>query len=112
MSNFFIFKDILAKKRNKKVKIIFKIKNICSISVAQKLLKSLGECNNKLQDFLKNPNKNSFFLKEIEPDEIYKLLQKVNTKKARDLNGISSKLIKVSAEKLKEALALIFNMSF
>ena len=32
-------------------------------------MESLGETNNKFQDYLKNQNKNSFFLKEIEPVE-------------------------------------------
>ena len=40
------------------------------INVAQNLLKDLGESNNKFQDYLKNPNKNIFFLKEIELDKI------------------------------------------
>ena len=40
------------------------------INVAQNLLKDLEESNNKFQDYIKNPNENSFFLKEIEPDEI------------------------------------------
>ena len=80
------------------------------INVAQNLLKDLGE--SKFQDYLKNPDKNIFFLKEIELDKIYKLLQEVNIKKASDIYGISPKVIKVSAEKIKEPLALIFNMSF
>ena len=34
------------------------------INVAQNLLKDIGESNNKFQDYLKNPNENSFFLKK------------------------------------------------
>ena len=82
------------------------------INVAQNLLKDLGECNNKFQEYLKNPNKNIFFLKEIELDKIFKLLQEVIIKKASDIYGISPKVIKISAEKIKEPLALIFSMSF
>lgn len=30
----------------------------------------LGESNNELQDYIKNINENSFFLKETEPGEV------------------------------------------
>ena len=40
------------------------------INVAQNLLKDLGESSNKFKNYLKKQNENSFFLKEIEPDEI------------------------------------------
>ena len=76
------------------------------------MLKNLGESNNKFQDYDKHPNESSFSLKGIEPDEIYKLLWKVNIKQARGICGLSPKLIEISAEKIKEPLALIFNMSF
>ena len=36
-------------------------------NIANNLLKDLGEPNTKFQDYLKNPNANSLFLKEIEP---------------------------------------------
>ena len=39
------------------------------VNIAQNLLKGLGEANNKFQYYLKNQNKNSFFLKETEPVE-------------------------------------------
>ena len=44
--------------------------NKCFINVAQNLPKDLEESSNKFKNYLKNPNENSFFLKEIEPDEI------------------------------------------
>lgn len=44
------------------------------INVAQELLKDLRENNKKFQDYLKHRNISSFFLKEIEADETYKLL--------------------------------------
>ena len=40
------------------------------VTVAQKLVDDIGETANKFQDFLKNPNEHSMFLKEVEPDEI------------------------------------------
>ena len=47
--------------------------------VAQNLLKDLGESNNEFQDYLKNSNKHSFFLTEVDPEEVHKLLSKINT---------------------------------
>ena len=61
---------------------------------------------------MKNPNKHSFFLKEVDPEEVHKLLLKLNTKKSSDIFGISPKLIKLSAEFIKGHLSLIFNESF
>ena len=82
------------------------------INVAQNLLKEMGETNNKFQDYLKNPNEHSFFLKETTPDEVGDLLKSINSKKASDLYGISPYLVKISSEKIKDQLALIFNASF
>ena len=66
------------------------------INFAQNLLKDLGESNSKIQDYLKDPNENSFFLKEIEPGEIYKLHQKLNINKRSDIYVISPKVISYS----------------
>ena len=82
------------------------------INVAQNLLKDLGESNNEFQYYLKNPNKHSFFLKEVDPEEVHKLLLKINAKKSSDIFGIYPKLIKLSAEFIKGHLSLIFNESF
>ena len=66
------------------------------INFAQNLLKDLGESNSKIQDYLKDPNENSFFLKEIEPGEMYKLHQKLNINKRSDIYVISPKVISYS----------------
>ena len=59
------------------------------INVAQSLLKDLGESNNEFQDYLKNPNNHSFFLKEIDSEKVHKLLLKIDTEKSSDIFGIS-----------------------
>ena len=71
------------------------------------ILKDLGKSNNEFQDYLKNPKKHSFFLKEVDPDEVHKLLLK-----SSKIFGISPKLIKLSTEFIKGHLSLIFNESF
>ena len=82
------------------------------INVVQNLRKDVGErSNNEFLDYLKNPKKHSFFLKEVDPEETHKLLLKINTKNSSDIFGISPKLIRLSAEFIKGHLSLIFNES-
>ena len=80
-------------------------------TVASKLVSRLGESNNIFQDYLKNPNEHSFFLKEIEPDEVLALLKKIDSKKSADIFGISPRLLKSSAFELQDKLTALFNMS-
>ena len=54
-------------------------------NVSQNLLKGQGETNNQLQDYLKNPNKHSFFLRETTLGEVAGELKMFGTKKASDL---------------------------
>ena len=79
---------------------------------AQNLLKDLGESNNEFQDYLKNPDKHSFFLKEVDPEEVNKLLLKTDTNKSCNIFEISQKFIKPSAEFITRHLRLIFKKSF
>ena len=43
------------------------------VNVAQYSLRELGEPSNKFQDYLKDPNTHSFFIKETTPTEVQKL---------------------------------------
>ena len=80
-------------------------------SMADDLVSKLGKTNNKYQDYLKNPNKHSIFFNEIEPDEVLKLLHKLNPSKAADIFYISPKFLKTSAPHIHETLTTIFNFS-
>ena len=82
------------------------------VNATQNLLRELGEPNNKFQEYLKDPNTHSFFLKETTPTEVQKLSNNTNTRKARDINGISPKLVKLSSEHIKKCLSQIFTASF
>ena len=81
------------------------------INIAQKLVDGLGETNSKIQDYLKNPSKNSFFIKEIEPHEVSKLIAKLDETKSSDIYGISPKLIKIASPHIANYLTIIFNKS-
>ena len=74
------------------------------INTAQNLLKDSGESKNEFQDYLKNSNKQSFFLK-VDPEEVHKLLLKIDTKKSSDTFWNFPKLIKLSAEFIKGHLS-------
>ena len=48
-------------------------------NVSQNLLKGLGETNKQFQDYLKNPNEHSLFLRETTPGEVARVLKNVGT---------------------------------
>ena len=81
-------------------------------TIANKLVAKLGNPACEYQDFLKNPNKSDFYLNEIEPDEIRKIINGLDTKKSADIYGISPKLLKSSSDSLSKLLCPIFNLSF
>ena len=74
------------------------------VNVAQSLLRELCEPSIQFQDYLKDPDSHSFFLKETTPTEVQKLLNNTNTRKASDIYDISPKLVK--------CLSQIFTASF
>ena len=76
---------------------------------AKNLLKNMGEANNKFQDYLKNPNKHNLFMKETDAEEANKYLNNLDMKKANDIYGISLKLIKIGASKLKLHMTFTFD---
>jgi hypothetical protein len=81
-------------------------------NVAQNLVDKMGETKNSFKDYLKNTNINSMFLEETTSDEVTKLINNIDVKKAEDIYGISPKLVKIAGPQISEALASIFNLSF
>ena len=81
-------------------------------SVADSLVSKLGNCDNKFQDFLNNPNAHSMFLKETDRHEIFDILKNLDSNKATDIFGISPKFLHITAESLSPFLSYIFNLSF
>ena len=81
-------------------------------SVADSLVSKLGNCDNKFQDFLNNPNAHSMFLKETDRHEIFDILKNLDSNKATDIFGISPKFLHMTAESLSPFLSYIFNLSF
>ena len=51
------------------------------------------------------------FLKETDPDEVYKILKNLDVKKATDISGIPPKLVTMAANTLKNQIPILFNLS-
>ena len=81
------------------------------INVADKLCEKIPKANNKYQDYLKNPNKSKFSIKETTPDEIWKIIHNLDGKKSGDIFDISPDIVKLSANPTSQALSILFNIS-
>ena len=80
-------------------------------NVADELSKKIPNTNNKFQDFLKNPNEHSIFLKETTPHEIILIINNLQSTNTNDVYGISTKFVKLGSPALIENLSIIFNKS-
>ena len=80
-------------------------------NVADTLSKKIPKTNNAVQDYLKNPNEHSLFLKETSPHEIPLIIDSLKSSNTSDIYGITSKLIKLGSSAITYNLALIFNKS-
>ena len=57
------------------------------LTIADKLSAKIEKKPTKFQDYLKNPNRSSFFLKETTPDQVYKIIPALDGKKSGDIHG-------------------------
>ena len=81
------------------------------INVAENLSNKIKNKNTKFQDYLKNPNKSSLFLKETTPDEIILIINELNPNKSSDIYDISPKYVKYASIAISQLLMIIFNKS-
>ena len=79
------------------------------LTIADKLNSKIVKKNNKFQDYLNNPNKSRFCLKETTPDEIVKIINHLDSKKSSDIYNISPDIVKLSSQVVADSLAIIFN---
>ena len=80
-------------------------------TIADKLVKKLGKPATKYQDYLKNPNEHSIFLKEVDHGEVATLIHKLDISKSGDIYGITPRLIKDAGPGMANNLCIIFNKS-
>ena len=79
------------------------------LNIADNLRGKIANKNNKYQDYLNNPNKSRFCLKETTPDEIVKIVNQLDSKKGNDIYNISPDIVKLSNQIVADSLAIIFN---
>ena len=80
-------------------------------NVADNLLSDIGETNSKYQDYLKNPNEHSIFLREVDFGEVYKIVTDLDITKSGDIYGISPRFLQLGASEMSKNLTAIFNKS-
>ena len=91
-------------------KTVSKMFNNYYINVAGNLEKN-PKPKTKFQDYLKNPNEHSIYLKETTPAEVNKLTCGLDANKAPDLYGISAKIVKLGGYVMDSVISHLFNMS-
>ena len=92
-------------------KTVSKMFNNYYVNVAGNLDKKIPKPRTKFQDYLKNPNEHSIYLKETTPAEVEKLISGLDSNKAPDLYGISTKVVKMGGFVMAEIISYLFNMS-
>ncbi len=80
-------------------------------TIADKLVANLGKPATKYQDYLKNPNEHTIFLKETDHGEVATLIYKLDITKSGDIYGISPRLIKDAGPSMATNLSILFNKS-
>ena len=80
-------------------------------NMADTFSKKIPKTNNAVQDYLKNPNEHSLFLKETSPHEISLIIDSLKSSNTSNIYIITSKLIKLGSSAITYNLALIFNKS-
>ena len=80
-------------------------------TIASKLVTKLGKPSTKYQDYLKNPNEHTIFLKETDFGEVSTLIHKLDITKSGDIYGITPKLIKDAGPGMASNLTILFNKS-
>ena len=92
-------------------KTVSKMFNNYFINVADKLAEKIPKPNTKFQDYLNNPNEHSIYLKETTPAEVDKLICGLDSNKAPDLYGMSSKIVQMGGFIMAGIISHLFNMS-
>ena len=98
------------KKNITNTKDVANIFNNYFVNVAENLSKELGHPKYSVDTHLENPNKYNFFITPTDPQEVLKLINDIDQKKASDA-CIQHRFIKDSKFFLADALCKLFNVS-
>ena len=79
------------------------------LTIADKLSAKIINKTTKYQDYLKNPNRSSFYLKETTPDQTLEIINALDGKKSSDIHNISPDLVILTNHAIAQSLTIIFN---
>lgn len=99
-------------------KLITKTKEIANtfndffVNIPRKIDEKITKTNTSIYRYLKDPNLNSFYLRPTTPDEIQKIIKKMDNQKAVGPNSIPTKILKLVKKEMSIPLSSIVNLSF
>jgi len=86
--------------------------NVFFTNIGKKIQNKIRPSKYNFSDYLKNSNEKSFFLKDVTPSEVLKLISKMDESKSFGPHSIPTGILKLSAEVLCIPLTKIVNISF
>ena len=85
-------------------------KHFCTIGM--RLASKIPKSKKSFKHFLKSSSPNSMFLIKVDPKQVLGIIKDLNSFKSPGLDGISNKVLKISAEVIINPLTHILNESF
>lgn len=82
------------------------------VNIGPKLANSLHDCKVDYSDFLKNGVDKSMFLMPVNDEEVYSIVQKLDSKKSAGHDGVGARIVKKTICNIVTPLVSIFNTSF
>ena len=86
--------------------------NYLFTNIAGKIDKTIGPSNKTPQDYLCNPNENSFYLSPPCKEDIEDIISTIRTDKACGPNSIPTRILKDFKKELSKPLSDVINISF
>ena len=81
-------------------------------TIANKLVGKIPQCKKTFNNYLNNPNTNSFFVSPTTPNEVENIIKSINKSTTPDIYGIIGKFIKIIGFKISNVLSHLINESF
>jgi len=93
-------------------KVVSKTFNNVFISIADSVRNNIPFTSHHFSKWLTNPNRDSFFINPVTPNEVLKAISSLNNKKSSGPNSIPFQIFECLSESLSNLLADLFNLSF
>ena len=80
-------------------------------SVGQNMAPESNRNYDGFSDFFSSTNNNKFYFKDVTENEVYKIINKFQSKETKDVDGLSTKILKKISPSLFRPITLIINQS-